>query len=124
MNDFVIKEEVKEEDKESNLDMSKVTEEINDFSPINFALAKEGPTPTSGQSGSQTSKNLRVKGQGSSGSKPKVPVANMKRTKSEFVTRDMRRTHAKDMGGGNKEQKVTIEEERSSSGNSEFEDFK
>ena len=103
--------------------MSKVTEEINDFSPINLAFAKDGPTPTSGHSGSQTSKHLRVKGQASSGSKPKVPVANMKRTKSEFVTRDMRRTHAKDMGGANKEQKVTIEEERSSS-NSEFEDFK
>ena len=47
----------------------------------------------------------------------------MKRTKSEFVTRDMRRTHAKDMGGANKEHKVTIEEERSAS-NSSIEDFK
>ena len=125
MEDFVpvIKEEVKEEDTASNLDMSKVTEEINDFSPINLAMAKDGPTPTSGHSGSQTSKHLKVKGQGSSGSKPKVPIANMKRTKSEFVTRDMRRTHAKDMGGGNKEHKVTIEEEKSNS-SSDFEDFK
>ena len=122
MNDFVIKEEIKEEDKESNIDMSKVTEEINDFSPINFA--KDGPTPTSGQSGSQTSKHLRVNKTGSSGSKPKVPVANMKRTKSEFVTRDMRRTHAKDMGGANKEQKVTEEEESQSSNNSDFDHFK
>ena len=47
----------------------------------------------------------------------------MKRTKSEFVTRDTRRTHAKDMGGANKEHKVTIEEERSAS-NSSIEDFK
>ena len=122
MNDFVIKEEIKEEDKESNIDMSKVTEEINDFSPINFA--KDGPTPTSGQSGSQTSKHLRVNKTGSSGSKPKVPVANMKRTKSEFVTRDMRKTHAKDMFGANKEQKVTEEEESASSNNSDFDHFK
>ena len=121
MTDFVIKEEVKEEDKESNIDMSKITEENNEFSPINFA--KDGPTPTSGQSGSQTSKHLRVNKTGSSGSKPKVPVANMKRTKSEFVTRDMRRTHAKDMGGANKEQKVT-EEEESESSNGDFDHFK
>ena len=97
---FVINEKVEEEDKASNLDLTKVSDEIPDFSPLSHAKVADGPTPTSGTnySGSHTSKHLKVTSQPSSGGKPKPTLANMKRTKSEFVTRDFRRTHAKDMG--------------------------
>ena len=94
--DFVIKEEVKEEDKVSNLN----SDSIPEYSPLKFSgMVQEGPTPTSG-SGSNTSKHLQIKSQ-ISGQKPSIPIANMKRTKSEFVSRDMRKTHAKDMAGPN-----------------------
>ena len=56
--DFVIKEEVKEEDKVSNLNSDSIVE----LSPMKFSgMVQEGPTPTSG-SGSNTSKNLTIKG--------------------------------------------------------------
>ena len=52
--DFVIKEEVKEEDKVSNLN----SDSIPEYSPLKFSgMVQEGPTPTSG-SGSNTSKHL------------------------------------------------------------------
>ena len=55
--DFVIKEEVKEEDKTSNLN----SDSIPEHSPLKFTgVVQEGPTPTSG-SGSNTSKHLAIK---------------------------------------------------------------
>ena len=59
---FVIKEE-KEEEQTSNIDLTKISDEMPDFSPLNLAKAGDGKTPTSGTnlSGSNTSKNLKVK---------------------------------------------------------------
>ena len=55
-------EEDKEEDKTSNLDLTKVSDEMPEFSPLNLAKVADGPTPTSGtsHSGSHTSKHLKV----------------------------------------------------------------
>ena len=56
--DFVIKEDQKEEDKVSNLN----SDSIPEYSPLKFSgVVQEGPTPTSG-SGSNTSKHLAIKG--------------------------------------------------------------
>ena len=53
----IIKEEVKEEDKTSNLNSDSIPEN----SPLKFTgMVQEGPTPTSG-SGSNTSKHLAIK---------------------------------------------------------------
>ena len=55
--DFVIKEDAKEEDKTSNLNSDSIVE----HSPLKFGgVVQEGPTPTSG-SGSNTSKHLAIK---------------------------------------------------------------
>ena len=97
----VIKEE-SEHDKLSTIqDEEKkiITDDLEQFSPLNYL---QNNTPSNaGTPSAKTLKFATKKQQTSSSRSSKELTTTMKRTKSEFVTREMRKTHAKDMQGPN-----------------------